>query len=252
MNSQKILLASIFFILASKGIYSETVHMATTDWQPFHGQDLPRYGYIAEIASRAFERKGHTLILSYIPWQRAMLEAKEGKYHGLFGTWKNEDIIDDYYFSQEIMGSGDGHFLVLNDSDLYGIFAEDLIGKTVGFVRGYPVSDELIALIKSGRVAIYEVNDVIQLLKMISLGRIDVVLENYLVAKYIFEREYPDRSFDLRVAGKDYVDGGLYIGWTKEKEGIESLIRDFDDAIRSMRLDGTIEKIEREFGVYRQ
>mgnify|MGYP001942282196 CR=1 FL=1 len=223
--------------------------MATVDWQPFQGKDLPKYGFTAEIARQALARKGHTFDLKFMPWARAVEEVKAGKYHALFNPWKGTDNEKSYYFSKEIMGSGDGHFLALADSKLHNLGPDGLKGMRIGFVRAYSVSDELSALFKSGDVKRTEVEKVNQLIKMIRAGRIDIILENQLVAQHVFKTHYPKQNFDLKIVGKDLIDGSLYIGWSKKKFGSKKLRDDFDAAIGEMRNDGTIEKIMEEFGV---
>ena len=241
--------ALLLIVLILPTSNAETITMATTDWQPFQGEDLPQYGFTVAIAQQALERKGHTMTIDFLPWARAMRAVKEGKYHGLFNPWKNVDIEHDYYFSQEILAHGDGHFLAMPTNEKHGLSPEDLKGQVVGFVRGYPVSDELIALFESGAATKREVTTVTQLIKLLKFGRIDVILENYLVAQHHFKSEWPDQTFDLKVIGKDSVDGSLYIGWSKQKTDFKTLRDDFDDAIREMRKDGTIEKIRQQFGI---
>ena len=249
MKESRLIFALFILFLATPKGMADTVTLATLDWSPFYGKDLPKKGYIAEIARQALERKGHKMTLEFMPWTRAMYTVKQGVYHGLFGCWFNNEIKDDYYFSKEIMGSGDGHFLALDDSVLHSLVPEKLKGKKVGFVRGYPISDELIKLFKSGQVSKHEISKFRLLFGLIWAGRIDVILENYQVAKHYFKQSYPEKTFDLKIVGKDYVDAGLYICWSKKKKGINQIIQDFDDSIRTMRKDGTINKIEKEFGI---
>jgi len=225
------------------------ITMVTCNWQPFQGEDLPKQGFTAEIARQALNRKGHTFKLIFRPWARAVDQAKKGNYVALFNPWKNKDNENDFYFSNEILGKGDGHFLDLPDSKLSNIAPKDLRGKIVGYIRAYPVSSELIQLFESGTVKNHVVSGVTQLIKLLRSGRINLILENYHVAEHNFKISFPGQVFDLKIVGKDLVDGSLYIGWSKILPGTKELRDEFDAAILEMRMDGSIDKIKKEFGI---
>ncbi len=239
---------SIILQLNSPYISAQTVSMVTVDWSPFYGRDLPKQGFITEIARQALKSRGHELNITFMPWKRAMLLAKIGDAHGLFGCWINDEIRPDYHFSKEIMGSGDGHFLAPLNSPWHDLVPERVVGKRVGIVGGYPISEILNALFESGEIIKSEVNKVNQLLDMIGeRNRIDLILENYQVAKYHFQKENTGQHFPLKIVGKDYVDSGLYICWTRKIKGIEKLRSEFDTAIVEMRENGDIERIKKTF-----
>ncbi|MEH6346225.1 MAG: transporter substrate-binding domain-containing protein [Bermanella sp.] len=245
-----ILCFSVLLLLNSTLVSAQTVHMVTVDWSPFYGRDLPKQGFITEIARQALESRGHELKITFMPWKRAMLLAKKGEAHGLFGCWINDEIKPDYYFSKEIMGNGDGHFLAPLNSAWHDLVPEKLVGRRVGIVGGYPISDILNALFKSGKIIKNEVSRVNQLLDMINArNRIDLILENYQVAKFHFEKINTGQVFPLKIVGKDYVDSGLYICWTRKILGMKILRNEFDDAISEMRRNGKIKKIEDSFNL---
>jgi polar amino acid transport system substrate-binding protein len=239
----------VMFYVSASSVMAETINMATVDWQPFQGTDLHKQGFTVEITKQALARKGLVLNLSFVPWARAEKDVKSGRYHALFNQWKNKKNENDFYFSTEVFAAGDGHFIGLRNSELTVNKLEDLTGKTVGFVRAYPVSDELEVLISTGVIKKYEVSNVVQLIKLLKLGRIDVALENKLVIQHNVKTYLPQDTHSLKVIGKDLIDGSLYIGWSKQVSGTRALRNEFDAAIREMREDGTIDKIKQEFGM---
>jgi len=230
---------------------AETVTVATGEWPPFFGRKLDKGGYVTEIARQALNRKGYTLEIDFFPWKRAMHLTKNGQYQGLFGCWVNDEFRKSYLISKEIMGSGDGHFLSPTATDgPIDLRPEDLIGKKVGMVRGYAVSEPLGKLFDSGQVIKVEVSQVKQLLEMVRWeGRVDIILENYLVAEYASKKYFPEIDFELKKVGKDYIDGGLYICWSNTGVVTPDMRSDFDEAIGEMRKDGTLLKIMKEFGI---
>ena len=228
---------------------ADTITMTTVDWSPFYGADLPKQGVVSEITRQALKRSGHDMTIRFMPWARAMHDVRQGLYHGVLGCWANKQVRKDYLVSKEIMGSGDGHFLARKESLESALNPEDLGGKIVGFVRDYPVSETLNGLFIRREVGKSEVSHIEQLYGLLALKRIDLILENYQVAKYHFLKHFPGESFNLKIVGKDYIDGGLYMCWSRKKTGIGQIAEAFDQAIRQMRLDGTLAKIEQEMGL---
>lgn len=247
-NRSIVLLLLLVSVISTKG-FAQTITMATVDWQPFQGQDLPGYGFTAEIARQALARKGHGFSLEFIPWARAIEEVKKGRYHALFNCWRNSGNDQMFVFSQEIMASGAGHFLALPGSEYKDLDPFDLTGMRIGYIRGYEISDELMVLIGNGKIDAVEVTEVNQLLGMLQKGRIDIILENHQVAGHVFAVNNPGKPFELEIVGRDLGDGGLYIGWSKENPKSEMLRDQFDEAIREMREDGTIAKIRQAYGI---
>lgn len=248
----RILLQRLSLLALSFAAYTsaETVRLATVDWPPFFGKNLPKGGFVTEIARQALSRNGYTMDLVFVPWKRAMYSAQKGDHHGLFGCWVNEEVKTLFDISQEIMARGDAHFLALKDSIGADLRPESLIGKRIGIVRGYAVSETLESLFNSGQVVRIEVNRIKQLLDMIQWpDRIDLILENALVAEHVFQLHYPQRPYNLKVVGKDYVDGGLYICWSKNNPQTSIYRHQFDKAIVDMRKDGSLKRIYTEFNL---
>lgn len=228
---------------------SKEIRMVTVEWPPFQGPDLAKQGYTAEIARQALARRGYHFQLDFLPWARAVREAEKGNYHALFNPWKNEALQNSFLFSNEVLGSGSGHFLSLPNAPYDNLTPENLKGMRIGFVRGYPLSEELQLLIDNGAIKTVEVVKIRQLITLLWKSRIDLIVENYTVAQHIFNREFPGQPFDLRVAGKDLIDGDLYIAWSKNHEHSATLRDEFDSSIREMYENGMIEDIKKEFGI---
>ncbi|ANW25516.1 hypothetical protein BA953_15630 [Vibrio coralliilyticus] len=196
------LVITMLSLLCSFCTTAKTVTMVTDEWPPFFSEYLPKNGVSSEIVREALARKGYTLELVFVPWARAMEMTKEGKSHALFGTWYSDEIKDDFYFSKQTIGNGDGHFIASEYSGVGSITLGTLSGHTIAFVRGYPISSELRALIDSKQVKVYEVTRIEQLFKMHESGRVDLILENYHVAKYRYNQLHPNKRFNYKKWGK--------------------------------------------------
>lgn len=236
-------------LVSSVGVADE-VKFATVNWPPFYASDLAHNGFVAEIAREALRRKGYTMDLSFTPLKRAKHLTRRGEVHALFGCWNSLENRTHYNISKKPLANGAGHFLSVKGSELKDVRPEDLLAKRVGIVRGYTTSKQMQALFESGKVTRVEVSRIKQLLDLMQVGgRIDFILENIHVARYVFQQHYAGQAFNLQVVGEDYIDGGLYICWAESHPEAHKIRVDFDDAIQSMLDDGSIERIESRFGI---
>lgn len=65
-------------LLATAGAQADTLRVATLDWAPYVGPDLPGKGLASRILDEALALDGHRAELVFLPWQRALKEAAEG------------------------------------------------------------------------------------------------------------------------------------------------------------------------------
>ena len=62
---------------------TEIITISTLAYFPWTGKNLKDHGFVNPVITEAFQRKGDTVKYTYLPWKRAVAEAKEGKYSAL-------------------------------------------------------------------------------------------------------------------------------------------------------------------------
>ncbi len=67
-------------LLATAGAQADTLRVATLDWAPYVGPDLPGKGLASRILDEALALDGHRAELVFLPWQRALKETAEGRF----------------------------------------------------------------------------------------------------------------------------------------------------------------------------
>ena len=248
MNFKKVFCFSLclFFSISS---WSKTINITSIDWAPFYGSKLEKDGVSSEIARQALKRAGYTVKFHYMPWKRAMSQTAKGKkYHALFGCWHNKEREKKFVFSKETMMDGSPHFLASKDSNLSISKPEDLNGLTIGIVRGYAISDPLKKLFKSKKSKRFHVNDKKSFFNLIKKKRVDIVMDNIFVIQESFKKKFPGQTFNLKKVGSDFFNGQLYMCWSKKYPGIQKLVEEFDNSLKAMKADGSVDKIKKEFG----
>ena len=125
----------------------------------------------------------------------------------------------------------------------FGSYA-DLKPYTVGVVRGYatpPGFDE--AGLKTA-----EAKDDAENLRKLQKGRIDLVLADRIVAQHIINTEIPGAAEKLDwLEPPAHVDI-QYLVISKQAEGHQAILADFNKALGGMKSDGTLDSIMAKHG----
>lgn len=74
-------------LLTTAGAQADTLRVATLDWAPYVGPDLPGKGLASRILDEALALDGHRAELVFLPWQRALKEAAEGRFDALMPAY---------------------------------------------------------------------------------------------------------------------------------------------------------------------
>ena len=97
-------------IIAVGGLFSgaawaeKTIHLATSEREPYIGVNLPNNGYVYELVSEAFKRVGYDVEISFYPWARAVRNVEKGQLHGLLPVYYDESLAGDLVFSDPFPG----------------------------------------------------------------------------------------------------------------------------------------------------
>ena len=101
----------------------------------------PAPGYGIEIAVQVFEKAGHTVKYTIVPWSRAVLRTIKGNHNVIIGAYKED--APDFIFPDEEFG--------ISQLALYGKKGctfeykgtKSLIGKELGVIKGYSYGEEI-------------------------------------------------------------------------------------------------------------
>ncbi len=225
--------------------FSETITLATLNWQPFFGDDLPEEGFYTALSREAFKRAGYELKVMFVPWKRALVNAKKGYYDGLLGAYYADERTQYFYYTDSISTSDE----VFLQRKGYGITykkIEDLKKYTIGGLRSGAQVDDLIKLGFNVEVATDEITNIKKLhakrFELILLGKQQLYhylnnIETLKPLKGKFEvLEPPFKTYKLfNTITKKRVDG-------------EDIVRKFNIAIKNMRTDGSFYEILKRFG----
>jgi ABC-type amino acid transport substrate-binding protein len=243
-------LIMIISLLLSISAYAgdKKINLATLNWEPYVGKKLKNNGFTSEIIQKAFEKKGYKVEFKFYPWARGMLMTEQGKVHGIFPAYYNEERKKKFIFSDSF-GSGGIGFYKRKDQNITFVAdpvkAPEKVLRSLkkyrfGIVRGYAYTKEFDAAdyLNKDIVSSDETN-----LKKLFKGRIDLAFIDKYVARYIMHRNYPHYIDDLEFMNPALDEKQLYICFSKQIKGMEQIVKDFNEGIKMLKTSGEMENI---------
>lgn len=177
----------IFFTTAA----AETWRLTSLEYPPHTCYDsCENNGSMGTALRTSLQTIGITVEYKWLPWTRAINEAKKGNYIGYFPAWP-EDCKKGFRFSETISRSRLG----LVESVLRPLnykSTNDLSRYKIGVVQDYGNTKELNRMITKGIIKTESSMKDESNIKKVALGRIDGALVDELVFKHLIMYEYPD------------------------------------------------------------
>ena len=138
INRRTLLIVVSLCLFWVSGVKAEYIVLGYVDFPPYEYRDTEGkpQGTLVTVVERIFERADIYLILKYLPFQRALLNAKRGEIDGLFNFYKTEGRRNHFDYSEPIIRNPLNLFVLKNAIIDFNAL-EDLEGLTIGVMRGY-------------------------------------------------------------------------------------------------------------------
>ncbi|WP_461210341.1 substrate-binding periplasmic protein [Desulfocurvus sp. DL9XJH121] len=212
---------------------AETLRLATLEWPPYIGHDLPEEGYVAELVRKTFARSGLAVEFVYLPWTRAVSETRAGRFHGYLPEYYSPELHEDFVLSRPFPGGPLHLFTPKGRMVAFGSL-KDLVPYRIGVVRGYANTPEFDAADFLNK---YQAANDVTNLRMLARGRIDLMVLDLNVARFLAARELgsPDAVRPLLPA---LGDKALYVCFPKSRSDHERLREALDKGLRILEQSG--------------
>ncbi|WP_295993946.1 ABC transporter substrate-binding protein [Rugamonas sp.] len=217
------------------------LHLAANYWEPYTGKDLPQQGVASDIVSTALRRAGYAVDITIMPWSRVLTSAYQHQNDGVVAIWSTSErrgklLFSDSYMSNQL-------FILhmpcrLQDASTLA----QLSGARIGIGRDYEYSDEFLS---QKNVQLEPVDRTIQNLLKLTIGRIDGVLEDKLIAQYHIQSNIAahDALGDIEFAPAPLMTLPLYLAINPQTAHARQIIEQFNLELGKMRKDGTLDTI---------
>jgi len=239
MRFVRTLLVSALLCLASAQATAGDIKLVTVDYSPFYGPNLPNEGPITEIVTAAFKKVGYQVGIKYVPWARAVADAKAGKADGLHGAWYSKEREQWFAYSDKLPGNEIVLFRRKGTEPQAFTGYDDLQPYKIGVVRGYVNPPEFDA----ANLRTEEANsDKLNLTKL-AKERVDLILIDRALAKYILASELTEYKDDLEAVDPPLTIEYLYMLISKETADYQRKVDDFNKGLKALTADGGVDEI---------
>ncbi|MEE9101631.1 transporter substrate-binding domain-containing protein [Pseudomonas nitroreducens] len=235
------LLASLLLALLCSAGQAQTLRIATLDWAPYVGPDLPGHGLAARILDEALALNGDKAELIFLPWQRALNETREGRFDALMPAYLSADRSRDFYTSMPLLDSQLGffrrrdHALPIVPGDL-----DSLRPYRIGVVRGYVNQSAFDAADFLSKEVVS--NDWQNLEKLLR-GRIDLAVVDRYTGYQLLAQNAPALRDQLVFVEPPLDIKPLYVLVPRKRADGEELAASLDRSLRTLRRSGRLQQL---------
>ena len=227
------------------------ITLATIDYPPFYGKDLPENGPMGEMVTRAFADQGYRVNIMFLPWARALEWSRKGKIDGMLGVWYSQKRIADFRYSNPIMPNEIGFYKRKGEKIRYQNYADlKQQGYVLGSVKGYV---QPTGLEESGIPIMYVSND-LQNFKILSKKRVDLIVVDKAYASYILgQPELHEFADNIEWMAPVLEKKQQYLMLSRKTKNSKQKIADFNAGLRKLKQSGEFKDIlaKHHFGITR-
>lgn len=163
---------------------------------------------------------------------------------GYFPEYYSPHLTKEFAFSNPIASSPLVLFAKHGSQFAYSSI-RDLIPRRLGLVKGYVNTPEIDQNPNLNKTEV--LNDTINL-KMLLRDRVDLIVADYHVGRYLTETELGlDPDTTLTPIYPLLANKQLYVCFPKSHPDYLDLLSDFNHGLASMRRDGTLERLKQQF-----
>lgn len=251
MATKIAILSVILILLASNADAEQSITVVGDEWAPYNAApNSTNEGYFIDILREIYEPQKIAIKYYLKPWKRAVLDVRSGKDTALLGPFKSE--APGFVFPKQEVGNTSLVFFTHSSSNWKFSGVNSLKDVKIGIIQGYDYRPWLLDYIRKTPGSAVELSgeDAVERnLKMLVLGRIDVIPPNY--TSFVYRAKKLGLEGVVRLAGKDNIGGArkLFIAFSPNLENSVSLAAIFDAGISALRKSGRLNKILHKYGL---
>jgi polar amino acid transport system substrate-binding protein len=212
----------------------ELIQIDQADPPFMYAQDGRPAGLYPRIITEAFSRMATGVEISAVPWKRALSDTDAGK-AGTAGIYKNSERLKNYDFSSPFFEERIAVYSL--GGKLKFTKLQDLFGKTVGVIDGWSYGDEFDAAVLAGKIRVETVNGDTNNMRKLAYSHVDAVLAIVESGELALKKMKLEST--IQRAPVFFAIYNVHLAFNKSA-GKTKLLARFDEAIESMKADGTL------------
>ncbi|GAB3254359.1 substrate-binding periplasmic protein [Chitinimonas naiadis] len=220
-----------------------TLNLIANYWEPYTGETLPQQGLASELVTTALKRAGYDSRITIAPWARALAMSYKGHADGVVAIWSTRERRDKLRFSEPYLSN---RMVLLYRHGSYdgGKTLADIKGLRLGVGRGYDYNDAFIA---DTSFQVEPTDNVLQNLRKLAAKRVDLVLEDELIARYQLQQRLatlPELK-QIVLNHTPLFTLPLHFAVSRQRPDADRIIEQFNTALAGMKADGSYDEIVR-------
>lgn len=233
-------LAGLILFWLSYLASADSLRIVSSEFVPHNGQDLPEQGYAIQMLREIFASQQQEVHFEFLPWPRALLQAKEGEAVAVVTIWHSAERAQYLNYPTPLYSN---KVMLYHNKQNPVVFTQlDALPVTklrLGMVRGYSYP-EVIEKLPFDRV---EVNTDLESLKMLALGRVDLVVCEQQVAEYLLKTELTSYS-TIETTGAPLEEKPMYIAFSKAHPQAELLQQKYEQGLQLLKQQKRLELLQ--------
>jgi len=240
-------LVIVLFIIGFVGnglfVYSagaeEIITVATLEYSPWTGKNLKFNGFVNHVITEAFRRQGYAVKFTYLPWKRAVIEAKKGDYSALSYVYSSKDREKEFYLSDTISVEKIVFFHLQSHPIKDWKTLADLKIYKFGATRGYTYTKEFWQAVESKQLKVGVTDSDKQNFKKLFAGRIDLFPSGLVNGYSFLQKEFDaGKSHLLSYHPKPLSQTTGHLAFTRSRKNSENLRQVFNQGLAELKEDG--------------
>ena len=224
---------------------SKKIVAAADPYPPFVDPSNPKEGLSLEVAREAFKTQGYEVEFKLVPWARAEAGLGTGDYDILPDAWSTEARRKTQRFSVAY-AQNDVKFIKKKGDPFEYKGLASLKGKSVGTVRDYNYGDAFQNDPGFKREAI---DSLAANVDKLLLGRIDLTLEDEIVARSVLSRKDPKLLEKIEFTENPLSSNSLYITTGMSNPRGQEIMDAVNKGLAAIKKNGTYARILKSYGV---
>jgi len=238
-------------VTAASHAGAQTLTVRADAWCPYNcepGSEKP--GFMIEIAREALAPHGIAVDYDTLPWTRALLAAADGEIGAAVGA--NAADGEGLLLHARPFGRSETVFVVRRGETFPYARPEDLGGRSLAVIRDYSYGEVLDAFLEAASATPDRVQvasgetALLQNLRKLQAGRVDVVLEDRAVAQFAIAEGGLGDAFEFVESGKADL---LFLALAPGREESPRIAGLLDAGIEELRRSGRLAEILARYGV---
>lgn len=234
----------LLWAMAGIAVAQDPLRLAANVWPPYTDQRLLNGGLVSDLVQCALHRAGYTTVQTEVPWARALLGLRTGRYDVAISAWYSDERSEYAYFSQPYL-INQVRLVQRRGRSIRFERLADLYPYRIAVTRDFAYSPEFD---NDSGLSKVKVPGFATGARMVQAQRLDLAVEDELVARYLFKGELASIRDELEFLPRPLSESGLHILVSHRHPEHRQIAEAFDQAIAAMRSDGSYARIFQRHG----